>query len=504
MSLIEPQDLEQFKSIILNSIGFVFDESKTDYIKKILQIRLRETGCGSFTNYLNIFTSPIKKYAEIKKLIEEIIVAETYFFRNQEQFLAFAEIALPERMQAKNNSKQIQVLSAGCASGEEAYTIACSIFDRIPDLETWDIQILGIDISTDLLQKAAIARYSEWSLRAIPEQSRQSHFKKEGKEYLLNESIKKMVIFEERNLIQIDPLFWRENKFDIIFCRNVLIYFSSEMIQKVIKNFAQSLDNGGFLFLGSVENLRGISNEFHLLHTHETFYYKRKSPSEIFQDTDVNLGEKSNTWFEQISLSSKRIATLVEGISDIPDKKKDFIEKIKTPPLVLKNNIYHSIVMDFLKEERFEEAMQVLQSLSKESKENIDAKLLVAVIHTNRGEIKEAEKVCHSILACDDLNAEAHYLFALCCEHTGRHTEAIKHNQTSLYLDPTFSMSHLHLGLLSKKIGDAETAKKELIQAMKYLEKEEVSRILLFGGGFNRIALMGFCKAELEMYGEKP
>lgn len=496
MISINSQELEQFKSIILNNFGFVFDESKTDYVKKILQIRLQETGCSSFTNYLNIFELPIQKEAEIKKLIEKIIVAETYFFRNQEQLFAFAEVALPARMQAKKNSKQIHILSAGCASGEEAYTIASLIFDNIPDRDTWDIHILGIDISTDLLQKARKAHYSEWSLRSIPEQSRQNHFKKEGKEYLLNDSIKKMVIFEEKNLIQADPLFWSKNKFDIIFCRNVLIYFSFEIIKNVIKNFVQSLDYGGFLFLGSVENLLGISHEFHLLHSHETFYYKKKFPSEMTQNSNDNLDFINASWIEQIASSLKKIVTLTEGTSDFHSKKTE------SQPDVFKHDMYYSTVISFLKEERFEEAMQVLQSLPKESQEDLNVKLLIAVIHTNRGEFKEAEKICQFIFSCDDLNAEAHYLFALCCEHTGRHLEAIQHNQTSLYLDPTFSIPHLHLGLLLKKSGDLNIAKNELRQAIKYLEKEQKYRIILFGGGFDSIALIGFCKAELEIYGE--
>lgn len=502
MISIEPQEIEQFKEIILKHIGFAFDESKMDYIKKILQIRLRETGSHSFIDYLNFYSSPIKKQEEIKKIIEELVVAETYFFRNQEQFLAFLEIALPERMQVKKTSKRIRILSAGCASGEEAYTIASILFDKMPEYNTWDIQILGIDISENLLKKAVKARYSEWSMRAIPEQSRQNHFKKEGKEYLLNESIKKMVIFEERNLIQIDPLFWSENKFDIIFCRNVLIYFSLETMQSVIKNFSQSLDTGGYLFLGSVENLRGISHEFNLLHTHETFYYKKKSPLEVSQNPEMNINDESNTWFEKIALSAKKIVTLSERNSEPHHKKNGYIENRKSINFILDNEINQKKAMDLLKEERFEEAMQVLQSLSKESQEDIDSKLLIAVIHTNRGEIKEAEKVCHSILASDDLNAEAHYLFALCCEYTGRYPEAIKQNQTALYLDPTFSMPHLHLGLLLKKIGEVDAAKQELNQAMNYLEKEETSRIILFGGGFNRTALIRFCKTEFEMLGE--
>lgn len=173
MNLLEPHELEVFKSFILECFGFTFDESKTDYLQKILQTRIYETGCNSFAEYLSILKSSETGQTEVKKLIEEITVAETYFFRNKEQFLALKEIVLPERLNIKNNTRQLYILSAACASGEEAYSIASLISESVPNISSWNINILGIDINPIMLKKAKEARYSEWSLRTVSEEDRE-------------------------------------------------------------------------------------------------------------------------------------------------------------------------------------------------------------------------------------------------------------------------------------------------------------------------------------------
>ncbi len=122
---------------------------------------------------------------------------------------------------------------------------------------------------------------------------------------------------------------------------------------------------------------------------------------------------------------------------------------------------------------------------------------LLAALLTNRGDLVEAEKVCLRLLQLDELNAGAHYLIALCREHAGDHAGAMEHDQTAVYLDQEFAMPHLHLGLVAKRSGNVETARRELGQALALLVREDASRVLLFGGGFSREALSEFCQAEL-------
>ena len=130
-----------------------------------------------------------------------------------------------------------------------------------------------------------------------------------------------------------------------------------------------------------------------------------------------------------------------------------------------------------------------------------DAQLLLAVLHANSGEIVEAEKIARQVLAADELNTGAHYLIALCREYDGDRDGAVRHYQAATYLDLLFAMPHLHLGLIAKRSGDTDTAQRELGIALSLFDREDAARILLFGGGFTREALLAFCRAELRACG---
>jgi chemotaxis protein methyltransferase CheR len=154
-----------------------------------------------------------------------------------------------------------------------------------------------------------------------------------------------------------------------------------------------------------------------------------------------------------------------------------------------------------LRQERFADAMEMLQALPADSRTDTDAQLLRAVILTNGGKLAEAEGVCQQILSKDELHAGAHYLVALCREHAGERRAALEHDQVATYLDAGFAMPHLHLGLLARRSGDPVLARTELERALTLLAREDASRVLLFGGGFSRDALIDLCRAELRMCG---
>jgi chemotaxis protein methyltransferase CheR len=135
------------------------------------------------------------------------------------------------------------------------------------------------------------------------------------------------------------------------------------------------------------------------------------------------------------------------------------------------------------------------------SQNDADALLLRAVLLTNDGKLAEAESACQRILSKDELHAGAHYLLALCREHAGDRRAAIEHNRVATYLDAAFAMPHLHLGLLARRSGDREQARAELESALTLLPREDASRILLYGGGFKREALVALCEAELRTCG---
>ena len=157
--------------------------------------------------------------------------------------------------------------------------------------------------------------------------------------------------------------------------------------------------------------------------------------------------------------------------------------------------------MELLVQERFAEALESFHALSQETRQDADAQLLHAVLLTNAGQLDKAEGICGEILENDEMNAGAHYLMALCREHRGDRPSASEHDQAATYLDSGFAMPHFHLGLMARRSGDLDTARRELATALPMLLCEDASRILLFGGGFNRDALVALCRAELHAAG---
>jgi chemotaxis protein methyltransferase CheR len=215
------------------------------------------------------------------------------------------------------------------------------------------------------------------------------------------------------------------------------------------------------------------------------------------------VGEPGDSWFDIIRRASERIADLTQerGASPVgafgnTTTHNSMLPATRTPPFW-----DHAPAIELLRKEKFMEATELVRALPAMSKADPDSQLLLAVLLTNGGKLQEAEQVCRNVLELDELNAGAHYLMALCREHAGDRDAAVRHDQAATYLDAAFAMPHLHLGLVAKRSADVETARRELGQALPLLDREDASRVLLFGGGFTREALIEFCRAELRACG---
>jgi chemotaxis protein methyltransferase CheR len=209
--------------------------------------------------------------------------------------------------------------------------------------------------------------------------------------------------------------------------------------------------------------------------------------------------EPNDSWFSAIRRASERITNLTQ------EKNRITVNAPASTTSVTANARPaawdRTLAIELLRTEKFSEVMELLRALPAESRTDPDAQLLIAALLTNGGDLPEAEKVCQHVLDLDELNAGAHYLMALCREHVGDQVGALQHDQSAAYLDSAFAMPHLHMGLVAKRFADVETTRRELGRALPLLEREDASRILLFGGGFTREALVEFCRAELRACG---
>jgi chemotaxis protein methyltransferase CheR len=497
---VSSRDLERFRAAIISRVGLQFDDGRLGFLGEVLQRRLNKRGLASAA-YLDALEHA-EPQGEIAALARQLTVGETYFFRNIEQFRALAEVVLPERMRLYRTPQPLRLLSAGCASGEEAYSLAIAAQQVVP--EPWSVIIRAVDLNPAALEKAARGRYSTWALREAPQDVQRRWFSADDRELVLDPAVRAAVRFGIANLASDDPELWQPAAYDVIFCRNVLMYFAPAQMRAVIARIAASLAPGGFLFLGHAETLRGVSDAFHLRHTHDTFYYELKEgnepacrqppqPSARSMPQAAVLQQPDASWVDTIRAATERIATLV-----CPPPAEN-------PPVDPPPSRWDSTpALDLLRRERFAEALEHVRARLPEAREDPDVLLLEAALLAHSGALVAAEDACLRLLLIDELNAGAHYVLALCREYSGHRERAGEHDRVASYLDPGFAMPRLHLGLLARRGGDRDTARRELAQALFLLEREDASRLLLFGGGFNREALMKLCGSALAECGGRP
>lgn len=404
--------------------------------------------------------------ALLEALLPELTVGETCFFRHAEQFRALRLQVLPALLRARRETRRLRVLSAGCASGEEAYSLAICVAAQLGlEREAWDWQVLGLDLNPEALRRAEAARYGAWSLRELPEAARAPWFEREGEELRPLAALRPHLRFERRSLSEPDALFWQAGSFDLIFCRNVLMYLLPEALQRAQQQLAQSLAPDGYLFLGHAESLRAAELGLALRQEPGCFYYQRATEP-AFQPTQPPQPPRPAA-----PLAPRRSAAAPQ------------------PAL-----------QALLREERHAEALALAAQLAERHPRDPQPRLHHALLLAQQGRLDEALRDCERLLALAPgaaQRAAAHYVQALCLEARGDRAGAALRYRQAARLDTGFAMPRLRLGLLARRAGDAALMREELRTAAELLRREDEQRLLLFGGGFGRATLLSLCEDEL-------
>lgn len=259
---------------IYQNSGLRYDETQKFILQKRLSGRIRDLKLDSFEKYYYYLMYHPNREAELEAIFDLITTNETYFFREERQLKAFAEDIIPEIFQEKKETRTLRIWSAGCSSGEEPYTIAM-LCKQLGSLTGWDVDIFASDISQKVVHTARRGVYGESSFRSTDEQVRQQYFEKtpEGK-YRIKDEIRQMVTFGKLNLLD-DQKTGIFSELDVIFCRNVIIYFDMSAKKKVIENFYKKLRKNGFLLLGHSESLLSLSTKFKLRHMKHDMVYQK-------------------------------------------------------------------------------------------------------------------------------------------------------------------------------------------------------------------------------------
>jgi chemotaxis protein methyltransferase CheR len=261
------------RDMIRDYCGIYFDDTSRFILEKRLSRKLQNYHFSNFRDYYRYLLYHKNRNEELASIIDVLTVNETYFFREQNQLKTFSEEILPDLNDINKEKKSLKIWSAGCSTGEEPYTIAMLIIEK-GDFDNWNIEILGSDINQRVLQVARNGLYRKNSFRTTDPYFIKKYFKEEDSLFRISDSVKQNVNFNNLNLL--DPLKVKLiGTMDVIFCRNVLIYFDIPSRKKVTDIFSENLREGGFLLLGHAESLINISTDFILRHFKYDMVYQK-------------------------------------------------------------------------------------------------------------------------------------------------------------------------------------------------------------------------------------
>jgi len=260
--------------------GIYFDDGSKFLLERRLSRRLEQHRLKTFEEYYHFLRYDRKREEELTILVDNLTTNETYFFRESPQLRAFSEEILPELRQTLTDRKVLRIWSAGCSTGEEPYTIAMLLLESGDWWRDWQVEILGSDINQRVLHTARKGVYKKSAHRATTPEMIAKYFVEEKDDYRIVDRVKELVSFSYLNLLDPHKTSLISNM-DIIFCRNVIIYFDKEAKKKVIESFYNKLREGGYLLLGHSESLINISNAFVLRTLKNDMVYQRPARARV-------------------------------------------------------------------------------------------------------------------------------------------------------------------------------------------------------------------------------
>jgi len=262
-------DFRFLSNLAYDRTGIVLAEHKKDLVYSRLAKRLRTLNLRSFSTYCDLLRSE-KGADEVMNMINALTTNLTRFFREEHHFEHLRkEIILP---MLKEKNKRLRIWSAGCSSGMEPYSIAMTMSNAVPAIQSWDARILASDIDSNMLDTASAGEYKIAEIQHIPDSCRRFvQYTKNAPSIRMEDDLKSLIAFRQLNLLDSWPM---KGPFDAIFCRNVVIYFDKPTKAKLFSRFADILKPGGWLYIGHSENLHGISDRFQLIG--QTIYRKVK------------------------------------------------------------------------------------------------------------------------------------------------------------------------------------------------------------------------------------
>ncbi|KVW94800.1 CheR family methyltransferase [Thiobacillus denitrificans] len=362
-------------------------------------------------------------HSEIEILASHLTVGETYFFREPRSLDGFEQHILPALLHARaHNTRRLRIWCAGCCTGEEPYSIAMLLDRLIPDHETWNVTLLATDINPLFLRKAAEGEYGEWSFRATPDWIRARYFKrKRNGRYELHPRIRKKLTFSYLNLAEdvYPSLSNNTNAMDVIFCRNVLMYFTAERASAVVEQLYRSLVDGGWLIVSPAETSSALFSRFTSVAFAGATLYRKPADADAPRFASPVPAPAAEPW-RPVPVPEVAAAPTPASLAAAP-------RSTGTPAQAARDC-------------------------------------------ANQGRLDEAVAWCREAITADKLNPAGYYLLATVQQEQGQNAAAVQSLQRALYLDPGFVLAHFALGNLCRSQGRQREAQRHFEHAQTLLQ----------------------------------
>jgi chemotaxis protein methyltransferase CheR len=450
-SILADPSYPQLKVYVLDHTGLHYYADKdADFAARVLR-RMTARGAAGCASYLALVAKDTGAQAEIEALIGELTIGETYFFRQREHFELLRQRIIPEIFTRNTFSRRIRIWSAGCATGAEPYSLAILLqLDFGAEAAGWDVSILGTDINVDFLEQARNGVFGAWALRNVPENIKNACFEAEGARLRLRPRYRQNVSFAYNNLASPLPFPGSTgDPFDLILCRNVMIYFSREIMKDVAERLQGSLAEGGWLLVGHAEAAADIFGEFRVEDYAAGGAYRRIDP--------------------RIPAFAAPPGPRIEPPMPSPSSK--FIAPVDR--------------------ELSKPVLSVVSSVE-------GARTLA-----DCGDFERAEEICRAVLEADPLCAPAYFTMGLVFEHTRSIRESESAFRRAIYLDRKFAMAHYHLGTTLLAAGDTDSARKSFENVIDLVRGHPPDEAVPLGDGMTAGELGELAKMHLGVAGRR-
>ena len=478
-------DLVSRLSEFVNSrMGLHFPREKWRDLKRNISAAAPELGFGDANECIEWLLSSRLTRAQMDTLVDHLTIGETFFFRDKFIFQALRERILPAWLGSHDKRrKRITFWSAACCTGEEPYSIAMLI-DQMPAFRSWNVKIIATDINARFLQKAKKGVYTHWSFRDTPDEILKKYFKKRGKNsFEISPSIREMVSYSQHNLVKKDypPNLDEQGKVDVIFCRNVLMYYSPDVREKVIRRLTDLLGNGGWLIVSPSETSFVQVPGLNFVRFPGAVLHRKGPPKGVDKEKAVVAPRP-----RPIPLISRSVTPLYQrkasGPKSAPPLPKR--EKRKAP----ERDLYQESLALYEKG-FYKDVIKKMNRIFSDGKIADNALLmpekmaLLAKAHANMGKLDEAEKWCEAAVKREKLYPEYRYLLATIYQEQGLVEASIKSLKHAIYLDPGFVMAYYLLGHLTRGQGKPGESKKYFTNTLDLLSSMEPGEIVPHSDG---------------------